>query len=118
MVLYRGWTFDFIPVVWLLRRVPRSAGHAALPATGLHATAPLVGLTDAVDGGADQDQASGAALTVSGGVQSAVLSASRDGLIQRIRSPTIPGQLRITSNVAFLLSARMQAKWRARVRET
>ena len=23
--LYVGWTFDFIPVVWLLRRVPRSA---------------------------------------------------------------------------------------------
>ena len=27
-----GWTFDFISVVWLLRRVPRSAGHAAPPA--------------------------------------------------------------------------------------
>ena len=39
-VLYVGWTFDFIPVVWLLRRVPRSAGHAALPATGIHATTP------------------------------------------------------------------------------
>ena len=29
-VLYVGWTFDFIPVVWLLRRVTRSA----LPHTG------------------------------------------------------------------------------------
>ena len=33
-------TFDFIPVVWLLRRVPRSAGHAAPPAAGVHATTP------------------------------------------------------------------------------
>ena len=40
-VLYVGWTFDFIPVVWLLRRVPRSAGHAAPPAAGIHATTPL-----------------------------------------------------------------------------
>ena len=35
MVLYRGWTFDCTPVVWLLRRVPRRAGHTALPAQGL-----------------------------------------------------------------------------------
>ena len=41
LVLYRGWTFDFIPAVWLLRRVQRSAGHAAPPAQGLHATTPL-----------------------------------------------------------------------------
>ena len=30
-VLYVGWTFDFIPVVWLLRRVTRSAGQTAPP---------------------------------------------------------------------------------------
>ena len=35
MVLYRGWTFDCTPVVWLLRRVPRRAGHTVLPAQGL-----------------------------------------------------------------------------------
>ena len=34
-----GWTFDCIPVVWLLRRVPRSPGQAAPPAD-LHATTP------------------------------------------------------------------------------
>ena len=37
-----GWTFDFIPVVWLLRSVQRRAGHAATPAQGLHATTPRV----------------------------------------------------------------------------
>ena len=35
-VLYVGWTFDCIPVVWLLRRVTRSAP----PPQGLHATTP------------------------------------------------------------------------------
>ena len=44
-VLYVGWTFDFIPVVWLLRRVPRSAGHAAPPAAGIHATTPCSGVS-------------------------------------------------------------------------
>ena len=44
--MYRGWTFDFIPVVWLLRRVQRSAGHAAPPAQGLHATTPSSAATD------------------------------------------------------------------------
>ena len=29
--------------MWLLRRVPRSAGHAAPPAAGIHATTPLIG---------------------------------------------------------------------------
>ena len=38
-----GWTFDCIPVVWLLRRVPRRAGHAAPPAAGIHATTPVGG---------------------------------------------------------------------------
>ena len=42
--MYRGWTFDFIPVVWLLRSVQRRAGPAALPATGIHATTPLIDL--------------------------------------------------------------------------
>ena len=41
-VFYVGWTFDCIPVVWLLRRVTRSANHAAPPADGLHATTPLI----------------------------------------------------------------------------
>ena len=36
-----GWTFDCIPVVWLLRRVTRSAGQTAPPPQGLHATTPL-----------------------------------------------------------------------------
>ena len=35
-----GWTFDFIPAVWLLRRVQRSPGHAAPLAAGIHATTP------------------------------------------------------------------------------
>ena len=30
--------------MWLLRRVPRSAGHAAPPAAGIHATTPLGGV--------------------------------------------------------------------------
>ena len=30
--------------MWLLRRVPRSAGHAAPPAAGIHATTPYYGL--------------------------------------------------------------------------
>ena len=29
-------------VVWLLRRVPRRAGHAAPPAAGIHATTPWI----------------------------------------------------------------------------
>ena len=41
--LYVGWTFDFIPVVWLLRRVMRSAGQTAPPPQGLHATTPRAG---------------------------------------------------------------------------
>ena len=40
-----GWTFDLIPVVWLLRRVPGSAGHVGPPAQGLHATTPLFATT-------------------------------------------------------------------------
>ena len=36
-----GWTFDFIPVVWLLPKVTRSAP----PPQGLHATTPLRVLT-------------------------------------------------------------------------
>ena len=28
--------------MWLLRRVPRSAGHAAPPVAGIHATTPLI----------------------------------------------------------------------------
>ena len=54
-VVYVGWTFDGIPVVWLLRRVPRSAGQAAPPAEGLHATTPRIGvigrLSKAASGG-------------------------------------------------------------------
>ena len=41
-------TFDFIPVVWLLRRVTRSAGQTASPPQGLHATTPCG--TDTDDG--------------------------------------------------------------------
>ena len=40
-VVYVGWTFDGIPGVGLLRRVPRSAGHAAPPAAGRQAPPPL-----------------------------------------------------------------------------
>ena len=42
-VLYVGSTFDLISVVWILRRVTRSASQAAPPAEGLHATTPSVG---------------------------------------------------------------------------
>ena len=31
-----GWIFDFIPVVWLLRRVTRSAGQTAPPPRFCH----------------------------------------------------------------------------------
>ena len=48
-VLYVGWTFDFIPVVWLLRRVTRSAGQTAPPPQGLHATTPVFALDRGVD---------------------------------------------------------------------
>ena len=50
-VLYVGWTFNFIPVVWLLRSVPRS------PPTpqGLHATTPR----GAAGAGAPQARARG-----------------------------------------------------------
>ncbi len=43
-VLYVGWTFDSIPVVWPPCSVPRSSGHAAPPAQGLHATTPRADL--------------------------------------------------------------------------
>ena len=51
-VLYVGWTFDFIPVVWLLRRVTRSTGQTASPPQGLHATTPVLA-PFAVDQAAD-----------------------------------------------------------------
>ena len=41
-VLYVGWTFDFIPVVWILRRIMRNAGQTA-PPQSLHATTPQNG---------------------------------------------------------------------------
>ena len=39
-VLYVGWTFDFIPVVWLLRRVHEKCA----PPQGLHATTPCTAM--------------------------------------------------------------------------
>ena len=34
-----GWTFDYIPVVWILRRITRNAGQTT-PPQSLHATTP------------------------------------------------------------------------------
>ncbi len=42
-VLYVGWTFDCIPVVWPPWTDPRRPGHAAPHLQGLHATTPIVG---------------------------------------------------------------------------
>ena len=53
--LYVGWTFDFIPVVWLLRRVTRSAGQTAPPPQGIHATTPAHGVAHRLSGGRRAD---------------------------------------------------------------